>query len=55
MLRKKAKQAKVIHCWIEYEANISCCKLFLDSTLYDKMNSQLSADWMKIKERYSIN
>lgn len=47
-------QATVIHILIEYEANIANSKLFLDTKIFNKLNSSLTNEWIKIKEKYSI-
>lgn len=47
-------QSKVISILIEYETNISHSKLFLDSKIFNKLNSELTNKWSEIKNKYEI-
>jgi len=46
--------ARAIQCLIDYEANISWCKVFLDSRMYNKLNNSLTIKWRKMKKMYNI-
>ncbi|MDP0505815.1 MAG: hypothetical protein Q7K47_01180 [Fusobacterium sp. JB019] len=45
----------ILNIWIEYEANISNSKLFLDGKIYNELNPSLTKKWEKIKTDYKFN
>lgn len=45
----------ILNIWIEYEANISNSKLFLDGKIYNELNPILTKKWEKIKNKYKFN
>lgn len=47
-------QGQVIYIIIKYETNISHSKLFLDSNIFNNLNTILTNDWKQIKNKYSI-
>lgn len=46
--------ANILHILIEYEVNIANSNLFLDSKIFNRLNTQLTNEWSTIKEKYRI-
>lgn len=46
--------SEIIRIYMEYETNISDMKIQLSSKVYNSMNQDLTKEWERMKEKYSI-
>lgn len=46
--------ANIIHMLIEYEVNIANSNIFLDSKIFNRLNTELTNEWSIIKKKYGI-
>lgn len=50
----KSKRAEIISNVLDYETTLTYWAIILDSKLYEKLNTELSAKWIELKNEYNI-